>query len=193
MRITAGRFKGRTLQAPSDQRTRPTSDKVRQAVFNILAHGEIGASFALEGAAVIDVFAGTGAMGLEALSRGAGFCLFVEDAAAARALIRQNVEALGVCGVTKIWRRDGTALGPLPTTARGPFTLAVLDPPYRQGLLAPALRALSEGGWLLPGALAIAEAAAEDEVDLPSGYERLDLRKYGESKILILRFAPQMP
>lgn len=190
MRITAGRFKGRTLHAPQDRSTRPTSDKVRQAVFNILTHGQIGAGFALEGAAVIDVFAGTGAMGLEAISRGAAFCLFVDDAAAARAIIRQNVEALGLSGVTKIWRRDGTDLGPLSATARGPFMLAVLDPPYRRGLLAPALRALCEGGWLVPEAMVICEAAADDAVALPSGYELLDQRTYGESKILILRFNP---
>lgn len=193
MRITAGRFKGRTLHAPQDRRTRPTSDKVRQAVFNILTHGEIGTGFTLEGIGVIDVFAGTGAMGLEAISRGAGFCLFVEDAAAARALIRQNVEALGLSGVTKLSRRDGTALGPLSASAKGPFGLAILDPPYRRGLLAPALRALSEGGWLLSGALAICEAAADDDVALPPGYALLDTRKYGESKILILGFALQSP
>lgn len=190
MRITAGRLKGRSLHAPQDRNIRPTSDKVRQAVFNILAHGEIAAAFALEGAAVIDVFAGTGAMGLEAISRGAAFCLFVEDAAAARAIIRQNVEALGLSGVTKIWRRDGTSLGPLSATARGPFTLAVLDPPYRRGLLVPALQALCAGGWLQPEAMVICEAAADDVVVLPPGYELLDQRIYGESKILILRSGP---
>jgi 16S rRNA (guanine966-N2)-methyltransferase len=190
MRITAGRFKGRSLHAPQDRSTRPTSDKVRQAVFNILTHGEIAAGFALEGAAVIDVFAGTGAMGLEAISRGAAYCLFVEDAAAARAIIRQNVEALGLSGATKIWRRDGTSLGPLSATARGPFTLAVLDPPYRHGLLVPALRALCEGGWLKPDAMVICEAAVDDTVDVPPGYELLDQRTYGESKILVLRFGP---
>ena len=191
MRITAGRFKGRTLHTPRDRRTRPTSDKVRQAVFNILAHGEIGADFTLEGAAVIDVFAGTGAMGLEAISRGAGFCLFVEDAAAAIALIRQNIEALGLSGVTKIWRQDGTALGPRAASAEGPFGLAMLDPPYRRGLLAPALRALSQGDWLRSGALSICETAADDDVALPPGYALLEARRYGESKILILRVVNQ--
>ncbi len=191
MRITAGRFRGRTLHTPRDQRTRPTSDKLRQAVFNILAHGEIGADFTLEGAAVVDMFAGTGAMGFEAISRGAGFCLFVEDAAAAIALIRQNIEALGLSGITKIWRRDGTALGPRDTSSCGPFGLAMLDPPYRRGLLAPALRALSEGDWLRSGALAICEAAVDDDVALPPGYALLEARRYGESKILILRVVPQ--
>src|SRR5688500_17207441 len=103
MRIVAGRFKGRTLKAPGDAALRPTSDKVRQALFNILEHAGFASNFRLEGARVVDLFAGTGALGLEALSRGAKFCLFIEEAAQARALIRENVEALGLTGATKIW------------------------------------------------------------------------------------------
>src|SRR3977135_1364083 len=130
MRITAGKFKARTLIAPGDASVRPTSDKVRQAVFNILEHKDFGVAFALQGARVVDLFAGTGAMGLEALSRGARYCLFVDDAAASRALIRDNVEAFSLTGATKIWRRDAAVLGPLVTLA--PFDLAFLDPPYRK-------------------------------------------------------------
>ncbi|MDE2463591.1 MAG: 16S rRNA (guanine(966)-N(2))-methyltransferase RsmD [Alphaproteobacteria bacterium] len=192
MRITSGRFKGRALHTPPDRRTRPTSDKVRQAVFNILVHGDVSAEFALDGATVIDVFAGTGAMGLEAISRGAAYCLFVEEAAAARAIIRQNIEDFGLSGVTKIWRRDGTALGPRPPGAGGPFTLAFLDPPYRRGLLIPGLRALAEGDWLSRNAIVVCEAAHDEEIELLMGFEPLDVRLYGESKIFILRYRAEM-
>src|SRR5207302_5774350 len=135
MRITAGKFKARTLAAPGDASVRPTSDKVRQAIFNILEHRDFGIAFGLEGARVIDLFAGTGAMGLEALSRGARYCLFVDNSAESRALVRQNVEALALTGATKIWRRDATVLGQLSTNSGGPFDLAFLDPPYRRSLL----------------------------------------------------------
>src|SRR5258705_9126621 len=146
MRITAGKFKARSLAAPEDASVRPTSDKVRQAIFNILEHRDFGFAFALEGARVVDLFAGTGAMGLEALSRGARYCLFVDDSAVSRALIRENIEAFGLTGATRIWRRDASALGPLDTLA--PFDLAFLDPPYRKGLLVPALAGLRTCGWL---------------------------------------------
>ncbi len=113
MRITGGTFRGRNLAAPKDMRVRPTSDRARQAIFNILQHSDFGIGFALENIAVADLFAGTGALGIEALSRGARFCLFVDDDADSRALQRENVETLGLTGVTKIWRRDATDLGPL--------------------------------------------------------------------------------
>src|SRR5258708_17478874 len=131
MSIAAGKFKARALAAPGDVSVRPTSDKVRQAIFNILEHRDFGFPFTLAGARVVDLFAGTGAMGLEAVSRGARYCLFVDDSAVSRALIRQNVEAFGLTGATKIWRRDASTLGPLDTLA--PFDLAFLDPPYRRG------------------------------------------------------------
>jgi 16S rRNA (guanine966-N2)-methyltransferase len=185
MRITAGKFKGRGLVPPKDASVRPTSDKVRQAVFNILEHRDFGFGFALEGARVVDLFAGTGAMGLEALSRGARYCLFVDDSADSRALIRQNVEALGLTGTTKIWRRDAAHLGALDTLM--PFDLAFLDPPYRKGLIAPALAGLRDGGWLNAPALAVAEMA-EEEILLPTdGYEILDDRVYGDTRVVILK------
>ena len=146
MRITGGTLRGRNLAAPSDMEVRPTSDKVRQAIFNILLHNDFGTGFTLERARVADLFAGTGALGLEALSHGARFCLFVDDSAESRALIRTNVEAFGLTGVTKIWRRDATDMGPLAAGAGGPFDLVFLDPPYRKNLLAPALASLREGG-----------------------------------------------
>jgi len=175
---------GRALAAPADNRVRPTSDKVRQAIFNILAHNEFGVG--LEGARVADLFAGTGAMGIEAISRGASFCLFVEDAAESRALIRQNVEALGLTGITKIWRRDATDLGPMSPGAGGPFDYVFLDPPYRKNLLAPALASLRGGGWLSPGAILIAECA-EDEDFSTDSFKILDERVYGETRVIILR------
>ena len=185
MRIVAGRFKGRTLKAPGDARLRPTSDKVRQALFNILEHAEFAAGFQLEGARVIDLFAGTGALGLEALSRGAKFCLFVEEAAESRAIIRENVEALGLTGASKIWRRDATKLGPLDTLSA--FDLAFLDPPYRKGLLAPALEGLAAGSWLNANALVIAEAAEDETMPAVEGYELLDDRVYGDTRIAFLQ------
>jgi 16S rRNA (guanine966-N2)-methyltransferase len=185
MRVTGGKFGGRGLCAPSDAAVRPTSDKVRQAIFNVLAHRDFGISLALEGARVVDLFAGTGAMGIEALSRGASYCLFVEEAASSRALIRENIEALGLTGVSKIWRRDATKLGALDTLS--PFDLAILDPPYRKGLIPPALRALRDGGWLKSPALAITEMAEEEILPSTEGYTVLDERAYGDTKVAYLR------
>src|SRR5665213_217268 len=139
MRITGGTLRGRQLAAPEDIRVRPTSDRTRQAIFNILQHKDFGIGFALEGAAVADLFAGTGALGIEAISHGARWCLLVDDSADSRALIRRNVEALGLTGATRIWRRDACNLGPHTGDA---FGLVFLDPPYRKGLIAPALGAL---------------------------------------------------
>ena len=183
MRITGGQFRGRALAEPTDSRVRPTSDKVRQAIFNILAHNAFG--FELQGAKVIDVFAGTGALGNEALSRGAGFALFVDDSAESRALIRKNVEALNLTGATKIWRRDGADLGPLGAGAGGPFGLAFLDAPYRKGLTERAMASLADGGWLAPGALAVAETAADETVTTPDSFTLLDTRSYGETALYI--------
>lgn len=183
MRITGGQFRGRALAEPPDNRVRPTSDKVRQAIFNILGHNDFG--FELEGAKVIDVFAGTGALGLEALSRGAGFALFVDDSAESRALIRRNVEALNLTGVSKIWRRDAMDMGPLGAGAGGPFNLVFLDAPYRKGLTERALTSLAAGGWLAPGALAVAETAADETAATPDGFTLLDTRTYGETALYI--------
>jgi 16S rRNA (guanine966-N2)-methyltransferase len=188
MRITAGKFKAHALVAPGDAGVRPTSDKVRQAIFNILEHKDFGFAFTLEGARVVDLFAGTGAMGLEAVSRGARYCLFVDDAAASRALIRQNVEAFGLTGVTKIWRRDAATLGPLDTLA--PFDLAFLDPPYRKGLLALALAGLRSGGWLNAPALIVAEMAEDEDLPSTDGYAMLDDRVYGDTRVVIFKSAP---
>ena len=186
MRITGGRFRGRALVGPKDARVRPTSDKVRQAVFNILAHRDFG-GFALEGAKVIDLFAGTGAMGIEAIGRGASYCLFVDDAAESRALIRTNVEALSLTGATKIWRRDATDLGTMSAGAGGPFDLAFLDPPYRGNAIVPALESLRGGGWLSPSALIVVEMAQDEPAPAAGGFEILDDRTHGETRIAVMR------
>jgi 16S rRNA (guanine966-N2)-methyltransferase len=183
MRVTGGKLGGRALVAPDDARIRPTSDKVRQAIFNILSHNDFGVGFTIEGARVADLFAGTGAMGIEALSRGAAFCAFIDDSADSRALIRENVEALGLTGVTKIWRRDATALG----EANDHYNLVFLDPPYRKGLMAPALASLIEGTWLAPDAVIVAEMAADDDAPSTEGYTLLDDRSYGDTRVMFLR------
>ncbi len=186
MRIVAGRFRGRAIATPKDEEVRPTSDRVRESLFNILEHGIAG--FSLSGARVIDLFAGTGALGLEALSRGAAFCLFIDEAVGARALIRTNIELLQLTGATRIFRRDATNLGPVATMA--PFTLAFLDPPYGKGLGERALKALADGGWLLPGAVAVLEERASADIALPRGFTEIDRRTYGDTLILLARYEP---
>jgi 16S rRNA (guanine966-N2)-methyltransferase len=182
MRIVGGRFGGRPLAAPKSQNVRPTSDRLREAIFNILAH-RYGDPVA--GARVLDLFAGTGALGLEAMSRGAAFALFVDDGAEARALIRQNVEAFGLGGVTRIFRRDAARLGPAHPNA--PFGLAFLDPPYRKGLAEAALASLRDGGWLSPEALVIVEEAADAGFATPNGYAEIERRRYDDTEFTFLR------
>lgn len=183
MRIVGGRFKGRALKGPSSQAIRPTSDRLRESLFNILAHAHDGV---VEGARVIDLFAGTGALGLEALSRGAAQALFVDDGAEARALLRANIEALGVGGVTRVFRRDARKLGAAPPGAA--HTLAFLDPPYGRGLAEPALAALADGGWLAPGALVVVEEDAAADLALPARFTPLDRRKAGDTQLVFARF-----
>ena len=184
MRVVGGKFRGRPIAAPEHAGLRPTADRVRESLFNILAHGIEGFSF--DGARVIDLFAGTGALGIEALSRGAGYCLFVEEAAEARALIRTNIEAMGLTGVTRIFRRDATDLGPAGNMEA--YALAFLDPPYGQGLGEKALAALGGGKWLAPGAIVVIEESAEAEVQWPAGFSGIDRRSYGGTTIVFLRY-----
>jgi 16S rRNA (guanine966-N2)-methyltransferase len=189
MRIVGGRFKGRTLAAPSHAGTRPTSDRVRESVFNILLHGLDAPP--LEGAQVIDLFAGTGALGFEALSRGAAYALFVEDNADARGLIRRNVEDFGLQGVTRIFRRDATKLG--PASARDRYEYAFLDPPYGKELGEAALASLRDGNWLAPGAIAILEERAGIAIALPAGFELLEQRTYGDTTVHFMRLTAETP
>jgi 16S rRNA (guanine966-N2)-methyltransferase len=184
MRIVGGRLRGRNLATPGDDAIRPTSDRVREAVFNWLLHGDPVAR--IEGGRVIDLFAGTGALGIEALSRGATFCLFVEDAAEARGLIRRNIEAFGLTGVTKLWRRDATDLGPAGNMM--PYDVAFLDPPYEKGLGEKALAALVDGGWLAPDALCVLEERKGVDVAIPSAYDVVDQRTWGDTQAMLVRF-----
>ncbi len=184
MRIVAGKFRGRALVAPEDDRTRPTSDRVREALFNVLAHGIM--DFHVEGARVLDLFAGTGALGLEAISRGAKLCLFVEDDPHPRGLIRQNVEAFGLTGITRIWRRDATSLG--SANPRDRFDLVFLDPPYGIGLGERGLIAARDGGWLDEGAIVVLEESADSVIDWPLGFGVLDTRQWGGTQVHFARF-----
>ena len=183
MRIVAGKFRGASIEAPKGLATRPTSDRVRQALFNVLIHG--APRLDLEGLRVLDLFAGSGALGLEALSRGARFSLFIEESAEARASIRRNVEALGLTGATKIWRRDATRLGEAGTFQ--PFDLVFCDPPYGKGLGEGAIAAASEGGWVAQGAVAVLEERADRTIAWPAPFQEIDRRRYGDTAIVIAR------
>jgi 16S rRNA (guanine966-N2)-methyltransferase len=184
MRVVGGRLRGRTIASPSSRDIRPTADRLRESLFNILVHAY---GDPVEGARVLDLFAGTGALGIEAISRGASFALFVDNGAEARALLRQNVEALGLGGVTKVYRRDATNLGPVhPLEA---FSLAFLDPPYGKGFGEQALASLRDGGWLTPQALLVVEEATSAKFAVPAGFEELERRAYDETEFVILRTA----
>ena len=188
MRIVAGSLKGRAIVAPEGQGTRPTSDRARQAVFNVLEHAAWADS--LQGARVIDLYAGSGALGFEAISRGAAFALFVEIDDEARGAIRENADAYGVMGRTRVHRRSAVDLGVRPGSDGEAFDLAFLDPPYRQGLGEQTLARLLEGRWLRPGAIVVFERGSDEpEIETP-GYERLDARDYGAARVLFLRALP---
>ncbi|MEP9378918.1 16S rRNA (guanine(966)-N(2))-methyltransferase RsmD [Aquabacter sp. CN5-332] len=180
MRVVGGSLRGRALKAPSSQATRPTSDRLREALFNVLAHAYGDAA---DGARVLDLFAGTGALGIEAISRGAAFALFVEEAVEARALIRENVEALGLTGTTRIFRRDATKLGDCPPGDA--YSLIFCDPPYGKSLAEAALLSARQGGWLAPDALVVVEEKAGAFV-VPDGFEVLEQRRYDETELTFL-------
>ena len=186
MRIVGGRLRGRLLEAPATRAIRPTSERLRESIFDILTHRHAGV---VEGARVVDLFAGSGALGIEALSRGAKFALFVDNGPEARALLRANVEVFAPGGVTRIWRADATLLGKAP--AGPPFTLAFLDPPYDKGLAGPALTGLVEGGWLASGALVVVEESAEAEIGAPTALRIVDERVYGETKVVFLAYGDE--
>lgn len=182
MRIVGGRLKGRTLVGPKSDGIRPTSDRLRESLFNVLAHAY---DDACEGARVIDLFAGTGALAIEAISRGAVYAAFVDQSAEGRGLIRANVDALGLSGMTGLLKRDATKLGPLAPFEK--FTLAFLDPPYRKGLAEKALASLRDGGWLLPGALLVVEEAKAAQFVTPEGFEELERRAYDDTEFVFLK------
>ena len=185
MRIVSGQHKGKAIVAPPGEATRPTSDRARQAVFNILEHAAWAPD--LHGARVIDVFAGSGALGLEALSRGAAFCLFVETDDAARGAIHENIDAMHLFGVTRVHRRDATDLGPRPASAGAPFDIAFLDPPYAKGLGEKAVAEMRAGGWLAPGAILMFERGRGEVDPVLEGFEQIDARDYGAARVLFFK------
>jgi 16S rRNA (guanine966-N2)-methyltransferase len=182
MRVVGGRLRSRTLAAPKSATIRPTADRLRENLFNILIH-----SFddPVTHARVLDLFAGTGALGIEAISRGANYALFVDAGVEARALLRENIETLGLGGVTRVFRRDATNLGAAHPVE--PFTLAFLDPPYGKGLAEKALASARDGGWLLPDALAVVEEAASAKFIAPDGFSEIARRDYDDTELIFLR------
>jgi 16S rRNA (guanine966-N2)-methyltransferase len=182
MRVVGGRLRSRPLAGPKSNSVRPTTDRMREALFNVLAH-----SYAdpITGARVLDLFAGTGALGIEAISRGAAYALFVDEGVEARALLRDNVETLGLGGLTRIFRRDATKLG--PAYPLEPFSLVFLDPPYGKGLAEKSLISAREGGWLKPEAVIVVEEAADAEFRAPEGFEELERRRYDDMEFVFLR------
>ncbi len=184
MRIVGGEFRGRPLAAPEGRDIRPTSDRLRETLFDILIH-RFGDP--VSGARVLDLFAGTGALGLEALSRGAAWCLFVEEGVEARGLIRSNAETLGVTGRTRIFRRDAARLGPIGNVA--PFSLVFADPPYGRGLGEMALASARDGGWLVNGALCVLEESAASKPAEIAGFRKELEREAGQSHLTVFSFA----
>ena len=182
MRVVGGRLKGRNLASPSSREIRPTADRLRESLFNILIHAY---DDPVADARVLDLFAGTGALGIEAVSRGAAFALFIDNGAEARALLRNNVEALGLGGVTKVYRRDATNLGPAHPVE--PFSLVFLDPPYRMALAGKAIESLRDGQWLAPGALVVVEEATSAAFAAPQGFDELERRAYDDTEFTFLR------
>jgi 16S rRNA (guanine966-N2)-methyltransferase len=185
MRIIAGTLKGRAIRTPEGRSTRPTSERARESLFNVLAHAAWAPG--LDGVRVIDAFAGSGALGFEAISRGAAFCLFVETDAAARGCIRDNVEAFQLFGNTRIHRRSATDLGVKPAGLGAPFDMVFIDPPYAQGLVPLALEQLVSGQWLSPNALVVAETGSDEPALEAPGWSILDERIYGAARVYFLR------
>ncbi len=182
MRVVGGRLRGRSLASPKSQAIRPTADRLRESLFNILTHAY---GDPITGARVLDLFAGTGALGIEALSRGATFALFIDESAEARALLRENVTALGLGGISRIFRRDATKLGPVHPLP--PFTLAFLDPPYGHGLAEKALTEMRGGGWLTAEALIIVEEAGKSAFAAPEGFLEIERRHYDDTEFVFLQ------
>jgi 16S rRNA (guanine966-N2)-methyltransferase len=185
MRVVGGRLGGRSLKGPRSNDIRPTTDRMRESLFNILAHGM---DVDLEGMRVLDLFAGTGANAIEAISRGAAFAVMVDIGTEARGLQRENIEALGLGGLTRIMKRDATRLGEVSPFE--PFQLVFCDPPYGKGLGEAALTSALRGGWLSPGALVVLEERAGVEIVLPSPLTLLDTRAAGETQLLFARCRP---
>ena len=182
MRVVGGKLRSRPIAGPKSDAVRPTSDRLREALFNILTHSY---GDPVTGARVLDLFAGTGALGIEAISRGADYALFVDEGIEARALLRDNVESLGLGGVTRIFRRDASRLG--PAHPLDPFSLIFLDPPYGKGLAEKSLISARDGGWLMPEALLVVEEAADAGFKTPEGFIELERRRYDDTEFTFIR------
>jgi 16S rRNA (guanine966-N2)-methyltransferase len=186
VRIVGGEFRGRPIAAPKTNAIRPTADRTRESLFNILSHAY---PEAIDGTRMMDLFAGTGAVGLEAASRGCRHVLFVESSVEGRGLLWENIDALGLHGRSRMLRRDATDLGTVGNLE--PFDFAFADPPYGQGLGEKALAAAADGGWLVPGALAILEERADVTIAIPASFVFLEERTFGDSKMHFLRYQPE--
>lgn len=184
MRVVGGKLRSRPIAGPKSDSVRPTSDRLREALFNILTHSY---GDPVTGARVLDLFAGTGALGIEAISRGADYALFVDEGVEARALLRDNVESLGLGGVTRIFRRDASRLG--PAHPLDPFSLVFLDPPYGKGLAEKSLISARDGGWLMPDALLVVEEAANAGFKVPDGFVELERRRYDDTEFILIRLS----
>ena len=184
MRVVGGRLRSRALASPKTATVRPTADRLREALFNILTHSY---GDPVTGARILDLFAGTGALGIEAISRGAAFALFVDEGVEARALLRDNIESLGLGGVARIFRRDAAKLGPAHPLE--PFSLVFLDPPYGKSLAEKALNSAREGGWFKPDALIVVEEAVDANFKTPDGFRELERRAYDDTEFVFIRRA----
>ena len=184
MKIVSGRLRGRNIATPSGRNTRPTSNQTRESIFNILAHADWAEP--LEGAIVADIFAGSGALGLEAISRGAEFCLFVETEPKARAAIRDNVEKMNLFGCTRLHRHDATKLKIAPGNLRGPFTHIFMDPPYNKGLWRPVLDKLKDYDLIADEGVIILEESVEAEIDT-KGFKVMADKHWGAARVLFLK------
>jgi 16S rRNA (guanine966-N2)-methyltransferase len=184
MRVVGGRLRGRALAGPKSPGIRPTADRLRESLFNILVHSY---GDPITGSRVLDLFAGSGALGIEALSRGAAFALFVDEGTEARALLRENAATLGLGGTSRIFRRDATKLGPAHPIQ--PFSLAFLDPPYGLGLAERALASARTGSWVTPDALIVVEEAKKAQFAAPEGFTEFDRRDYDDTELIFLRLS----
>ena len=188
IKVVGGKHRGRALATPEGLETRPTSSRARESLFNILAHAtrNPGGTSPLVGARVLDAFAGSGALGIEALSRGAAHASFLDSDATAIRLIGENLRKIGEAANARVIRADATR----PPTTREGCDLAFLDPPYRKDLIAPALAGLRDGGWLVAPAVVVAEMADEENYPPTDGFELVDDRLYGDTRVVILKTAP---
>jgi len=183
VRIVSGKLRGRNIETPSGRSTRPTSDQTRESIFNILKHAEWAPP--LDGAIVADIFAGSGALGLEAISRGAAFCLFAETEPKARAAIRANIQKMKISEDTRLHRYDATKLKIAPGNMRGKFTHIFMDPPYNKDLWKPVLSRIIQQNILADDGVIILEESVEAEVE-PRGFEILHDKSWGAARVLFL-------